>query len=109
MSFWEVLKKNIYKKDAILSWYVCVGMFICNVIVYGIDISFGEMLRDIVNEFNSDNGSVGSVSSMNSYVQCCSAFLSSLLTKRLGFRTIIFFDGATDYLAIVLAFFSSDV
>ena len=45
--------RNKHKSDDYLSWLICLGSFIAQILTGGMDISFGESLGLITKEFNS--------------------------------------------------------
>ena len=48
------IKEKIFQENGVLAWIVCLGMLFSNIIVQGINNTFGELIGTIIEEFNSD-------------------------------------------------------
>lgn len=107
MPQFRTLKDRLYTKDGILAWFVCIGMFVNNLIIVGIDTSFGEILGGMVEELDLPRHVIAIIGSAHTSTQSFSAFMASLLVKRYGFRLLIFVGGAISCFAFVLAWLSS--
>ena len=77
------------KEDGILAWIVCLNAFISNVIVIGIDCSFGETIGSLITSLDGNASSVGLAPSFHSSMMFLFAYICSGLAKRFGFRLLI--------------------
>ena len=84
----EKIRRN-YKKDGVLSWFICFCAFVANAIVWGIDSSAGVPFGSIMKYFNSSEANVAWIGSVHSSTQYFSASLSSMLAERFGFAPVI--------------------
>ena len=105
----ESLRKTFFKQNGILAWIVCLGMLMSNMIVQGINCSFGELMSTIINEFDSDLASVSLIPSIHSFAYYLSGYICSILVKWYSFRCLAFFGGLASCIAFVASIFSSNI
>ena len=75
------IKTTFHKENEILAGIVCLGMFISNMIVPGINNAFGEIMFTVLSEFDSDLASVALVPSIHSSAFYFAGFICSVLAK----------------------------
>ena len=100
---------KFFKQNGILAWIVCLGMLMSNMIVQGINCSFGEIMSTIINEFDSDLASVSLIPSIHSFAYYLSGYICSILVKWYSFRCLAFFGGLASCIAFVASIFSSNI
>ena len=100
---------SLQRKNGILAWTVCGGMFITNAILAGIEAAFGIILANIASEFHSNRGVVALVPCVHSASMFVAAFISSFLSKKFSFRSLTFAGGIISCLAYLISFYCSDV
>ena len=85
-------RKNIaethFQKDGYLAWVVCLAAFLTNVVITGIDSSFGETIGSIQKDFNATEGEVAWIGSIHSSAQYFAAFAASPLANHFGFAPV---------------------
>ena len=89
----ENFRSSFFKQNGILAWMVCLGMLVSNLIVQGINSSFGEIMASIIKEFDSDLASISLIPSIHSFAYYLSGYVCSILVKWYSFRSLAFFGG----------------
>ena len=105
----ENFRTTFFKRNGILAWMVCLGMLISNMIVQGINSSFGEIMASIINEFDSDLASISLIPSVHSFAYYLSGYVCSILVKWFSFRSLAFFGGLASCIAFVASIYTSSI
>ena len=100
---------NILKQNGILAWIVCLGMLFSNMIIQGINCSFGEIMPSIITEFDSDLATVSLIPSIHAFFYYISGYVCSILVKWYSFRTLAFIGGLSSCIAFLASFSSSSI
>ena len=103
------MKEKIFRENGILAWIVCLGMLFSNIIVQGINNTFGELIGTIIEEFNSDLTSVSLIPSVHSAAYYLAGFICSILVKWYSFRSLVFLGGAVSGMAFIASFYASSI
>ena len=88
---------------------VCLGMLVSNLIVQGINSSFGEIMASIIQEFDSDLASISLIPSIHSFAYYLSGYVCSILVKWYSFRSLAFFGGLASCIAFVASIYTSSI
>ena len=105
----ENLRASFFKQNGTLAWMVCLGMLISNMIVQGINSSFGEIMASIIKEFDSDLASISLIPSVHSFAYYLSGYICSILVKWYSFRSLAFFGGLASCIAFVASIYTSSI
>ena len=105
----KTLKARFFRQNGILAWIVCLGMLISNIIVQGINNSFGEIISSVVSEFDSDLASVALIPSVNTFAYYLSGYVCSILVKWYSFRVLVFFGGLASCISFAASFYSTSI
>ena len=103
------IKKIFFRQNGILAWIVCFGMLITNIIVQGINNSFGEIISTTMIEFNSDLTSVALIPSIHSAAYYFAGFICSILVKWYSFRSLVFLGGVASSIAFLASFYATNL
>ena len=101
------LKKLFFRENGILAWMVCIGMLLSNIIVQGINNSFGEVISRIIAEFQSNLATVSLIPSIHSAAYYFAGFICSILVKWYSFRSLVFIGGVGSCFAFIASFYAS--
>lgn len=77
------------KQDSCLAWMVCLGVFLTNFTIIGIDNSFGVVIGSVVELLDTSTSNVSWIHSIHSSFMFFFASISSILLKKFGFRSVI--------------------
>ena len=77
------------KQDSFLAWMVCLGAFLTSFTIIGIDNCFGVAIGSLINLLESNTSTVSWIHSVHSSFMFFFASISSILLKKLGFRSVI--------------------
>ena len=105
----QKIKKIFFRQNGILAWIVCFGMLITNIIVQGINNSFGEIISTTTSEFNSDLTSVALIPSIHSAAYYFAGFICSILVKWYSFRSLVFLGGVASSIAFLASFYATNL
>ena len=105
----KALKTMFFRQNGILAWIVCLGMLVSNMIVQGINNSFGEIMYSVISDFDSDISSVALIPSVNSFAYYLSGYVCSILVKWYSFRVLVFFGGLSSCIAFAVSFYSTSI
>lgn len=105
----ENLRSSFFKQNGILAWMVCLGMLVSNLIVQGINSSFGEIMASIIKEFDSDLASISLIPSIHSFAYYLSGYVCSILVKWYSFRSLAFFGGLASCIAFVASIYTNSI
>ena len=105
----ENFRSSFFKQNGILAWMVCLGMLVSNLIVQGINSSFGEIMASIIKEFDSDLASISLIPSIHSFAYYLSGYVCSILVKWYSFRSLAFFGGLASCIAFVASIYTSSI
>lgn len=103
------LKKLFFRENGILAWMVCIGMLLSNIIVQGINNSFGEVISRIIAEFQSNLATVSLIPSIHSAAYYFAGFICSILVKWYSFRSLVFIGGVGSCIAFIASFYASSI
>ena len=105
----QKIKKIFFRQNGILAWIVCFGMLISNIIVQGLNNSFGEIISTTTIEFNSDLTSVALIPSIHSAAYYFAGFICSILVKWYSFRSLVFLGGVASSIAFLASFYATSI
>ena len=77
------------KQDSCLAWMVCLGAFLTNLTIIGIDNSFGVVIGSVIELLDDTTSNVSWIHSIHSTFMFFFASISSILLKKFGFRSVI--------------------
>ncbi|GAA6082021.1 solute carrier family 16 member 6b [Tachysurus ichikawai] len=105
------MKPNVYTRtpDGGWGWVVAVAFFFVEVFTYGIIKIFGIFLQDLTNDFGETNTRVSWIISICVFVMSFTAPLSSVLSKRFGFRPVVMVGGVLISLGTVTTAFTTSI
>ena len=102
-NIYSLVSAKSYEKDSYLSWCVCCSAFVANAVVLGVDLSFGEIVGPIMNDFSSSESDTAWIGSIHSSIQFFSASVASLLAEMYGFGTVIFIGILTSTVGFLMS------
>uniref|UniRef100_UPI0037E71DC3 solute carrier family 16 member 6b n=1 Tax=Semicossyphus pulcher TaxID=241346 RepID=UPI0037E71DC3 len=105
------LGPNVYPEvpDGGWGWAVAVAFFLVEVCTYGTLKSMGIFLQDLMGEFGESNSRVSWVISICVFIFTFTAPLSTMLSNRFGYRTVVMVGGFLISLGTVTSAFTNSI
>ena len=76
--------------ESCLAWMVCLGAFLTQLVVIGIDSSFGVIIGSLIHQLDSSTFTISWIQSTHSTFMFLFASISSVALKKFRFGSIIF-------------------
>lgn len=103
------IQQKIKPPDGGWGWIVVAASFMCNFIDFGIASSFGVLLEQLVEYFDSDRSTVSWIGSLMIGMRCLSGPIASMLVRKFGTRAVIISGAIISSISLFLSTISTNV
>ena len=97
------------KKDGVWAWAICFSAILNNMVVVGIDSSFGVIIGSIIEDLGSNAGTVSWIMSTHDTSMYVFASISATLAQKYGFRLVIIGGVILSCTAYIIAAFCESI